>query len=455
VRAANEYGQDCMQEPFGCDAAPLGTPPDADCLVLNVWTPKDRGTARLPVMFWIYGGGFVNGGSSPAVYDGSAFARRGIVFVSFNYRVGRFGFFGHPALTRESPNGPLGNYGYLDQIAALRWVQKNVAAFGGDPANVTIFGESAGGGSVFALMTSPLAKGLFQKAMVESGGGRNGGFGPPRFLGRAGPKGEPSGEAIGTAFAQKSGITGDDAAALSALRKLPAAAVVSGLNLMSMGQHADTYAGPMIDGAIVVDTAEAAFRAGHQAKVPLVIGANDAEMAFFPMPADRVDAMLAPFGAERDAVIAAYGGKEALGKGMFSDTLMVEPARMMARLHAATGQPTFAYRFSYVPTSLRGKVAGALHATEIPFVFATVKAKYEAQASPEDTAMADAANAYWAAFAASGTPSAAGQPAWPRYTAATDLIMDFTAAGPAAKPDPWKVRLDFVEKAAAAAAGTR
>ena len=161
-------------------------------------------------MVWIYGGGFVNGGSSPAVYDGSQFAKRGVVFVSFNYRVGRFGFFAHPALSKEPHEGPLGNYGYMDQIAAMRWVQANIAAFGGDPRNVTVFGESAGGASVLMLLTSPLAKGLFHKAIIESGGGRDGLF-PTRFLKNAAPGGNPSAEDVGVAFAKANGITGDDA----------------------------------------------------------------------------------------------------------------------------------------------------------------------------------------------------------------------------------------------------
>src|SRR5271163_2187330 len=144
VRQATEYGHDCMQLPFPSDAAPLGTTPAEDCLVANIWVPENR-TGKLPVMVWIYGGGFVNGGSSPAVYDGSLFARQGIVFVSFNYRLGRFGFFAHPALTKESKDGLLGNYAYFDQLAALKWVQRNAAAFGGDPNAVTVFGESAGG----------------------------------------------------------------------------------------------------------------------------------------------------------------------------------------------------------------------------------------------------------------------------------------------------------------------
>ena len=173
VRQANAYSADCMQVPFPSDAAPLGTKPAEDCLYLNVWRPAGtKADAKLPVMFWIYGGGFVNGGSSPEVYAGSKFAEKGVVFVSANYRLGRFGFFAFPELTKENADGMVGNYGFMDQIAALKWVQKNISAFGGDPANVTVFGESAGGFSVSMLLTSPLSQGLFSKAIIESGGGR-------------------------------------------------------------------------------------------------------------------------------------------------------------------------------------------------------------------------------------------------------------------------------------------
>jgi para-nitrobenzyl esterase len=451
VRPAREYGHDCMQEPFGGDAAPLGTPPAEDCLVANVWTPAQRAAPRLPVMVWIYGGGFVNGGSSPAVYDGAPSAERGVVFVSFNYRLGRFGFFAHPALTKEDPSGLLGNYGFLDQIAALEWVKRNVAAFGGDPGNVTIFGESAGGGSVHMLMTSPLAKGLFHKAIVQSGGGRSRGPISMRALREPGPKGEPSGEQIGLAFAQQAGVKGDDAAALAALRKLPAAAIVNGMNLVK--QQPATYAGPLRDGRIVVEETETAFRAGRQAKVPYMIGANDLEFGFAPVPADRTDGMLSSFGPARDKVLAAYdpegsGDKGRIGMRLMSDMAMVEPARLLARLASAAGQPAWHYRFSYVAGSLRGKVAGALHATEIPFVLNTVRAKYGDATTPEDAATARAMNAYWVAFAKTGDPGAAageGVPKWPRYSATDDVIMDFTLSGPAVKPDPFKARLDAVE----------
>jgi para-nitrobenzyl esterase len=455
VRKADAYAHDCMQEPFPSDAAPLGTPPAEDCLYLNVWAPEKPAPKKLPVMVWIHGGGFVNGGSSPSVYDGSAFARRGVVVVSFNHRLGRFGFFAHPALTKERPQGPLGNYGYLDQIAALHWVQKNAAAFGGDPANVTVFGESAGGGSVNMLMTSPLARGLFHKAIVESGGGRAGGIMTPRKMHEPGPNGQASAEAVGLAFAKLVGTTGDDAGALAALRKLPAADVVRGLNLMTMGAQADTYPGPMIDGQVVTAEVETLFRAGQQAKVPYLVGANNREFGFMPLPPAAVDGMLARFGADKEKVLAAYdpqgtGDKGDVGVGIMSDGAMVEPARLLARLASSAGQPTYLYRFSYVATSLRATTKGALHATEIPFVFETVRAKYGDATTKEDEAIAAAANAYWVSFAKTGDPATPGLPPWPRYSEKDDVVMELGAAGPVAKPDPWKARLDLVEKAATA-----
>ncbi len=416
-----------------------------DCLFLNVWRPQKSG--RFPVMVWIHGGAFVNGGASPDVYDGRHFAKRGVVFVSFNHRLGRFGFFAHPALSSENPKGPLGNYGYLDQIAALRWVGKNVAAFGGDAGNVTLFGESAGGGSVNTLMVSPLARGLFHKAIVESGGGRAGGIMTPRNLKEA--------EAVGVAFAKLAGVTGEDAAALAALRKLPAPDLVRGLNMASMGQQRDTWAGPMIDGQIVAEEPETAFRAGRQARIPYLVGANNREFGFMPLPPQAVEGMLARFGADKDAVVAAYdpektGDMGEVGVGVMSDGAMVEPARLLARLSSAVGQPTFAYRFSYVASSIRKDVKGALHATEIPFVFETVRAKYGDATTPEDEAIAAAANAYWVAFARTGDPNGGGQPKWPAYSAAGDVVMDFAITGPAAKADPWKARLDIIEKFASA-----
>ncbi len=448
VRQAVEYGSDCMQKPFPGDAAPLGTPPAEDCLYANVWLPQTAGSRKLPVMVWIYGGGFVNGGSSPAVYDGSQFAKRGVVFVSFNYRLGRFGFFAHPALTKENPSGPLGNYGYMDQIAAIQWVRKNIGAFGGDPQNVTVFGESAGGGSVFMLMTSPMAKGLFQKAIVESGGGRTLLMGP-RYLSRKSPEGTPSAESVGVAFAKSAGIEGEDAAALAALRKLPADAVVAGLNMGTMGTP--TYAGPMIDGKIVVESPAEAYAAGRGAKVPFMIGANSADIGF---PRGRtMDELLAPFGDSKEKAKALYdpdgsGKVMEIGVKIAADQMMVEPARFAARLLAATGRPAYEFRFSYVAESMRKQWRGAPHATEIPFVFDTVAARYGKDLTDADRAIAQAANAYWVNFAKTGNTNGKGLVEWPAYSPKTDILMDFSLTGPVAKPDPWKDRLDLVERLA-------
>ena len=447
VRQANAYGADCMQKPFPGDAAPLGVTPAEDCLYLNVWRPAQASSAKLPVMVWIYGGGFVNGGASPAVYDGSQFAKQGVVLVSFNYRLGRFGFFAHPALTREAGAEPIGNYGTMDQIAALKWVKANIAGFGGDPNNVTIFGESAGGSSVLTLMTSPAARGLFHKAIVQSGGGR-GGLMPMRKISDDQP-GLPSAESLGVAFAQSVGVEGSDAAALAALRALPAEAVVAGLNMASM--RTPTYVGgPLLDGRIIVAAPDAVIRAGGQAKVPLMIGATSADIGF--STAASKDALFQGFGASAERARAVYdpGGEVSLGAvktKVGADQTMVEPARYVAELVSNQGVPVYAYRFSYVAESLRKALPGAPHATELPFVFDTAEARYGAKLTAADKAAAQAANAYWAAFAKSAEPRAPGGPDWPRYDAKTDLILDFTNDGPKAGPDPWKDRLDLVAAA--------
>jgi para-nitrobenzyl esterase len=277
-----------------------------------------------------------------------------------------------------------------------------------------------------------------------------------RRLREPGPDGGPSAEAVGVAFATLAGVAGEDAAALAALRKLPAADVVRGLNLMSMGQQRDTHAGPMIDGRIVPEDAETAFRAGRQAKIPYMIGANNREFGFVAPPAPAVEGMLARYGASKADVVAAYdpaktGNMGEVGIGLISDGAMVEPARLFARLAAASGVPTYAYRFSYVASSLRSTTPGALHATEIPFVFSTVRAKYGDATTAEDEAAGAAATAYWAAFARTGDPNGAGRPKWPAYSEKDDVLLEFSIGGPAAKADPWKARLDFVERFAGAA----
>ncbi len=452
VRSATHYGHDCMQKPFPSDAAPLGTTPSEDCLVLNVWRPAKSTSHKLPVMVWIYGGGFVNGGSSPAVYAGDAFARRGVVFVSFNYRLGRFGFFAHPALTREGAGQALGNYGLMDQIAALHWVQRNIAAFGGDPRNVTIFGESAGGMSVHYLVTSPAARGLFDKAIIQSGGGRAG-LTPGRRLSGSQGGAPPSGEAVGLAFAEHLGVKGDDAAALIALRSLPADAVVADLNLSNVFDP--SFSGPMIDGHIVLDEPGAIFRSGGGANIPMIVGVTSSDIGF--SDAHSLEDVFAPFG-ERDRLQAraAYdpdhlGDFRTIGTTVASDWMMAEPARFVAKTLADQGRRIYEYRFSYVARSMRPTWSGAPHATDIPYAFETVRAKYGAALSRSDAAMSDLMNAYWVEFAKTGDPNGQGRPHWPAYDAKRDVLLDFTNVGTAAKADPWRNRLDLTERVNAGA----
>jgi para-nitrobenzyl esterase len=443
VRPAKTYAADCMQLPFPSDAAPLGTTPAEDCLYANVWRPADASTgAKLPVMVWIYGGGFVNGGSSPAVYSGDKFAAKGVVFVSFNYRLGRFGFFGFPALTQENADGLLGNYGFMDQIAALKWVQRNIASFGGDPANVTVFGESAGGFSVHTLLTTSLAEGLFAKAIVESGGGRTN-LGGQRYLSITVPHGPPSAESVGVAFARSAGIEGTGKEALAALRRLPAEKVRGQLNMASMGDV--TYCGPMVDGKIMLTDPASVYLSGAGAAVPIMVGANSMDIGL--VFADSKEALFAPFGVNQAKAVAAYDPQgsnsvAAIRANIGMDRLMVEPARFVAAVFASRNLPSYEYRFSYVAESMRKEWPGAPHATEIPFVFDTVAARYEDKLAPADEKIAQQMLSYWVSFAKTGDPSTDNDPAWPRYSPATDMLLNFTNDGPVAEADPWKSRLD-------------
>ena len=451
VRSASEYGPDCMQLPFVSDAAPLVGTPSEDCLYLNVWKPAKPSAHKRPVMVWIYGGGFVNGGTSSAVYDGSQFAKRDVLLISFNYRMGRFGFFAHPALTAEGGDGLLGNYAFMDQLAALQWVRRNAAAFGGDPNNVTVFGESAGGISVNMLLTSPLAQGLFQKAIVQSGGGRNT-LMPMRPLSQK-LGGATSGEALGLAFAKTVGVADEGARGLAALRALPADKIVDGLNLSTLWT-VQNYSGPMIDGRIMPIDLETAFRQGKHARVPLMLGANSGDGFFFGR---TLDDALAPAGAERAAALAIYDPQGlrnpmAIGSVLAGDQGFIEPARFVARAFNQHATPVYVYRFSYVAESMRKEWFGVPHAAEIPFVFDTMQARYGDKTTPQDRAAAKATQAYWVAFARTGKPSAPGLPAWPAYRAQDDVLMDFALSGARAVKDPWHVRLDFTaaqsEKAA-------
>jgi para-nitrobenzyl esterase len=452
VRSATQYGHDCMQLPDPSEAAPLGTTkPSEDCLVLNVWAPVRHSGEKAAVMVWIHGGGFLNGGSSAPIYDGSALAEKGVVFVSFNFRLGRFGFFAHPALTQESPAGPLGNYTYMDQIAALKWVKRNIAAFGGDPDNVTVVGESAGGGSVHMLMNSPLAEGLFSKGIIESGGGRDGGN--PRRVHGEGTElhSVPSGESLGIEFAASQGINGQGSDALRALRALPAEKIVNGMNVSA--RRADpsigaTFAGPMVDGQIVVESSERHV-SGTQTKIPIIIGTNSSDLAY---PQEKTMAELfAPFGGNSDQARKEYDPDNSnnvheVGLLIARDRGMTEPARYLARVLTTQGHHVYEYRFSYIAESMRKQWQGAPHASEVPYVFDTVSARYGKDLDPADETVATTINAYWVAFAKTGNPNGAGRANWPAYNPERDVLVDFTEKGVVAKPDPLRARLDLMEQ---------
>ncbi len=448
VHSATAYGNDCMQLPFPHDAAPLRTTPSEDCLYLNVWAPR-HASAPLPVIVWIYGGGFVNGGSSPAVYSGANFARDGLVFVSFNYRLGRFGFFAFPALIKKG--GLVGNYAFMDQIAALKWVRRNISAFGGDPHEVTIFGESAGGMSVNLLLTSPLAHGLFERAMIESGGGRDNLLAPPP-LDHAGPHGQRSAVEDGIAFAKAMGIHGTGAKALAALRRLPAKQIVNGINMATMFQQRKIYSGPMLDGKIMVEPSDAVFEAGKQTKVPVVVGANSADLGF--SLATTFAQLFKPFGARADEARKVFdpsntGTVRAVGAEIGAAHMMIEPARFVAREVATAGDASYEYRFSYVASAIRSRYPGAPHSSEIPYVFDTLPksmwSDYGKGITQQDLAIAHDMHAYWVNFAKTGDPNGPGLPHWSKMTPEGNELMNFTFDGPKGETDPWKTRLDLIE----------
>lgn len=430
-RDAGQVGAICIQPPSGGDPGVGPLPMSEDCLTLNVWTPEQRDGPR-PVMVWIHGGGFNNGSGTAALYDGTNLARRGVVVVTINYRVGRLGFFDHPALAAErDPDEPGGNYGMLDIVAALEWVRDNAAAFGGDAGNVTVFGESAGGAAVTRLMIAPGARGLFHRAVVQSGLGRDSGV----PLDAPSAVGGPSLRDRGLAFARTVGAT-----TAADLRAIPAEALLRPAPSFYGGDNL------VIDGRLVTGDVEAAFAAGREAPVPLIIGTNSAEF-WWIRPSE-----ISPYGAIDDALTsqervdlyAAYGGEDGYRAHVVSDLAFNEPARHLARLHAANGHPTYLYRFDVVPDSNPEPSGGATHASERPYVFDnlhTVGRPMGARDERAAKAMAD----YWTTFAATGDPNGEGRPVWPEFGAERDRLLEFANDGPAARPIPFTDRLDLIE----------
>jgi para-nitrobenzyl esterase len=418
---ADKFGHDCMQNSPTRAPWPHREPtPAEDCLYLNVWEPATAApAARLPVLVWIYGGGFQIGSSATSLFDGTHFAQDGVVLVSFNYRLNKFGFFAHPALTKESPDAPLGNYAVLDQIAALKWVRANIAAFGGDPANVTIFGESAGAMSVQYLMTSPLAKGLFDKAISESGFGR---FHLQSFA---------EAEAKGKTAAASWGVTGDDAAAL---RALPADKVLGDTTMSHNGFW------PMIDGKIVPEQTIDAFNAGHIAHVPFIVGSNSYEIGLFPTMAAGLSQKFAAEWPKAETLFDGFGRNDPkiLEMQVATDFILTEPTRALARDAVKAGMPTYVYYYAYVNPALRARYPGAPHFFEVPAVFATMP-MIEPHPGPETPNVVAAMHSRWVAFAKTGKPGD-----WPAFAAGKEAWLDVTGEGAAAQQDLLKPRLDFV-----------
>jgi para-nitrobenzyl esterase len=418
VRSADKDGAICMQKYNKTDNGVGPLPASEDCLTLNVFAPA--GAAKLPVMVWIHGGGLVNGSGTAALYDGTHLAQQGVVLVSINYRLGRFGFFAHPALTGEAGRGPTANYGLMDQIAALQWVKRNIAAFGGDSANVTIFGESAGGVSVNRLMMIPSARGLFTKAIVESGAGSEHG----QTLAEA--------EAAGAVFMDRLGVAKPDAAAL---RHVSADTIVAAGDAdMTKGEL------PILDGRLLTENAMAAFRGGHEARIPYLIGSNSLEIP--PAWGATFAAAVQVTPEQKTALVAAYGSEGAYKDRIATDVIFGSPARALAKAHAATGAPTWLYRFSVVSPSVAKTLKGAVHASDRQYVFQTLNASPWAT-DANDAAQARTISAYWVAFAKTGNPNGEGRPAWPRYDG-SDRLIDFTNAGPVVEKTPDAAPLDAI-----------
>jgi para-nitrobenzyl esterase len=439
VLDAKQFGSACMQEDK--------VPKSEDCLTLNVWSPAAPSSQPLPVMVWIHGGAMVHGSS--AIYPADALAAQGVVVVSMNFRLGRLGYFAHPALAAEAPNEVHGNYGYMDQRAALEWVQRNIAAFGGDPNQVTIFGESAGGGSVLAHLVSPMSRGLFQRAILQSPGtpGPRAGVIPSTSLAAA--------EKLAVDYACSIGATGEGADALQKLRALPAAALTEAtggpetIAALSAGMVPNGMAMSIIDGRFLVEQPEAAVAAGRQAKIPIMIGATDRDLAIGT--AHSKDELFANFGPDAAEARRQYDPNgdqtlDELKQQVFADRTLVEPARHFAKEMARSGQPVWLYRFAYVSEGQRGQLKGAQHGFEIPFTLKIPAALVGDKVTPADKAMGDLASAYWVQFAKTGDPNGGGLPAWPRYDPKADRLVLFTNSGVIVGADPLKARLDLWER---------
>jgi len=444
VRAAKEFGAHCMQGRVYGDMIFPDAGNSEDCLTLNVWSTAKKADAKLPVMVWIHGGGFAAGGTSEPRQHGEKLAARGVVVVSMNYRLGVFGFLVHPELAKESGRDSAGNYGLLDQTAALQWVQRNIAAFGGDPANVTIFGESAGSFSVSAQMASPLAKGLFQKAIGESGGAFfSSGM---QFEPRAARE-EKDSKVINSALGVKT---------LAELRALPAQKL-----LEAFGDSPAVFSfGPDLDGYFLPESVPAIFAASKQNDVPLLAGWNHDEGSFevvFSPQKPTVESMKATaqkeFGAKADEFLKLYSATtdaEAMRsmEDFAGDRFIAWSTWRWLEAQATTGtHPIYRFRFDLGPPSEPNAPAlGAFHSSEIQYVFGQLDADPKVKWRPVDRQLSDLMQKYWSNFARSGDPNGPGLPQWPTYEAESGWRLMYLDAKSVARKDDQRDRELFLSR---------
>lgn len=421
TRSATEFGT-------ACNVA-------EDCLTLNIYSPAGaiENDLNLPVMMFIHGGGF--GAGSGAIYDGTQFAKQGIVLVSVNYRLGRAGWFSHPALTKEDPDALHGNYGLMDQIAALSWIRDNIQEFGGDAGNVTIFGSSAGGISVNYLMLAQQARGLFHKAISQSG------FGRFAMLPLASDD-ESSVEHYGQMFAKSLGIEGTDDSVAAALRDIPFDVLIGPTD--AVGQEGRPL--PLIDGKLITSTAMQGFAAGNEAAVPYMVGdsSDEASLLRRALPVRAIYAML---GSAQNRFNEIYdpentGDIDRNVSLFLTDREIAEPNRALARHHANNGYPTYSYHMSYVPVAERGVRYGMRHGGETPFVFNIApNGGFDA----EGAMLAHSVSSYWSTFAREGEPGSAGGEQWPAITNDSENLMEFSNSGiPSVQSNFHATRLDWV-----------